>query len=174
MHDTPPAFCPRAHCVQYFNHLAQVTNPPLDAIREELVTSLYTYLGREGNLLEETPKHAHLIKLKYPIISNNELEKLRQVSTGDLRSVTLPMHFDVTKGEGGLKDALEELMGKAAQAVKDGASILILSDRGVDAAKAPIPSLLATSAVHHHLSRGTRRSEGCLETARHARATLLL
>ncbi|MGB7157754.1 MAG: glutamate synthase large subunit [Tepidisphaeraceae bacterium] len=146
----------------YFKQLfAQVTNPPLDAIREELVTSLYTYLGREGNLLEETPKHAHLIKLKYPVISNNELEKLRQVSTGDLRSVTIPMLFDVDKGEAGLKEALEELLARAAAAVKDGASIVILSDRGVDADKAPIPSLLATSAVHHHLIReGTRTQCG--------------
>src|SRR5687767_6466583 len=129
----------------YFKQLfAQVTNPPLDAIREELVTSLYTYLGREGNLLDETPAHAHLIKLKYPVISNTELEKLRQVATGDLRAVTLPMLFNVAEGEAGLQKALEELLENAAKAVKDGASILILSDRGVDAERAPIPSLLAT------------------------------
>jgi glutamate synthase domain-containing protein 2/glutamate synthase domain-containing protein 1/glutamate synthase domain-containing protein 3 len=146
----------------YFKQLfAQVTNPPLDAIREELVTSLYTYLGREGNLLEETPKHAHLIKLKYPVISNDELEKLREVAAGDLRATTLPMLFNVADGEEGMKAALEELMSKAATAVKDGASILILSDRGVDADHAPIPALLATSAVHHHLIReGTRTQCG--------------
>src|SRR5690349_1753878 len=87
----------------YFKQLfAQVTNPPLDAIREELVTSLYTYLGREGNLLDEQPKAAHLIKLKQPILSNGDLEKLRQVAVGDLRAVTLPMLFNVADGEDGL------------------------------------------------------------------------
>src|SRR5204862_5840145 len=114
----------------YFKQLfAQVTNPPVDAIREELVTSMYTYLGREGNLLEETPRHAHLIKLKYPVISNEELEKLREVAAGDLRAVTLPMLFNVAEGEEGMKRSLEELLINAAQAVKDGASIVILSDR---------------------------------------------
>ncbi|WP_428939875.1 glutamate synthase large subunit [Fontivita pretiosa] len=146
----------------YFKQLfAQVTNPPLDAIREELVTSMFTYLGREGNLLEESPRAAHLVKLKQPILSNNDLEKLRQVAVGDLRAVTLPMLFNVADGEEGLHKALEELMASAAQAVRDGASILVLSDRGVDRDHAPIPALLATSAVHHHLIReGTRTQCG--------------
>src|SRR5262249_9162980 len=145
-------------------------NPPLDAIREELVTSLYTYLGREGNLLEETPKHAHLVKLKYPVIGNEELEKLREIQSGDLRSVTLPMLFNVADGEAGMKAALEDLMVRAAQAVKDGASILILSDRGVDADKAPIPALLATAGVHHHLIReGTRTQCGLVVETGEAR-----
>ncbi|MCC7350424.1 MAG: glutamate synthase large subunit [Phycisphaerales bacterium] len=146
----------------YFKQLfAQVTNPPLDANFESLVTSLYTYLGREGNLLEETPRHAHLIKLKQPILSNADLEKLRQVAVGDLRAVTLPMLFNVRDGEKGLQQALEELCRSASQAVKDGASILVLSDRGVDAEHAPIPSLLATAAVHHHLIReGSRTQAG--------------
>ncbi len=146
----------------YFKQLfAQVTNPPLDAIREELVTSLYTYLGREGNLLDETPKHAHLIKLKQPILSNTDLEKLRQVEAGELRATTLPMLFNIGDGEGGLKTALDELCANASKAVAEGASILVLSDRGVDREKAPIPSLLATSAVHHHLIReGTRTQCG--------------
>jgi glutamate synthase domain-containing protein 2/glutamate synthase domain-containing protein 1/glutamate synthase domain-containing protein 3 len=146
----------------YFRQLfAQVTNPPLDAIREELVTSLYTYLGREGNLLSEVPKNCHLIKLKQPILSNADLEKLREVSHGDLRAETLPMLFDVADGEAGLEKAVENLCESAAKAVRDGASILVLSDRGVNAAKAPIPSLLATAAVHHHLIRqGTRTQCG--------------
>jgi glutamate synthase domain-containing protein 2/glutamate synthase domain-containing protein 3 len=146
----------------YFRQLfAQVTNPPLDAIREELVTSLYTYLGREGNLLEETPRHCHLIKLKQPILSNADLEKLRQVAVGDLRAVTLPMLFKASDGEAGLGKAVEELCEKAAEAVRSGVSILVLSDRGVDADQTPIPSLLATSAVHHHLIReGTRTQCG--------------
>ena len=146
----------------YFKQLfAQVTNPPLDANFEELVTSLYTYLGHEGNLLEESPKACHLIKLKTPILSNTDLAKLREMSVGTMRSVTLPMLFDVAAGEGGLGKALEALCEEAARAVKDGASILILSDRGVDKDHAPIPSLLATSAVHHHLIRqGTRTQAG--------------
>jgi glutamate synthase domain-containing protein 2/glutamate synthase domain-containing protein 3 len=146
----------------YFKQLfAQVTNPPLDANFEALVTSLYTYLGHEGNLLEESPKAAHLIKLKTPILSNTDLAKLREVSVGNLRSVMLPMLFNVGEGEDGLEKALTELCDSAAKAVKEGASILILSDRGVDKDKAPIPSLLATSAVHHHLIReGTRTQCG--------------
>ena len=146
----------------YFKQLfAQVTNPPLDAIREELVTSLYTYLGREGNLLDETPGHCHLVKLKQPILSNTDLEKLRAVAVGDLRAVTLPMLFNVADGEAGLEKAVDELRAKAAQAVKDGASILVLSDRGVDHERAAIPSLLACAAVHHHLIReGTRTQCG--------------
>jgi glutamate synthase domain-containing protein 2/glutamate synthase domain-containing protein 1/glutamate synthase domain-containing protein 3 len=146
----------------YFKQLfAQVTNPPLDANFEAMVTSLYTYLGREGNLLDETPKHCHLIKLKQPILSNDDLEKLREVAHGDLRAVTLPMLFNVNEGEAGLERAVDELCAKAAQALRDGASILILSDRGVDRDKAPIPSLLATAAVHHHLIReGTRTQAG--------------
>jgi glutamate synthase domain-containing protein 2/glutamate synthase domain-containing protein 1/glutamate synthase domain-containing protein 3 len=146
----------------YFKQLfAQVTNPPLDAIREELVTSLFTYLGREGNLLDESPTAARLVKLKQPILSNSDLEKLRQLDTAELKAVTLPMLFNVADGEEGLAKALEELMVAAANAVKDGASIVVLSDRGVDRDHAPIPSLLACSAVHHHLIReGTRTQCG--------------
>jgi glutamate synthase domain-containing protein 2/formylmethanofuran dehydrogenase subunit C len=146
----------------YFKQLfAQVTNPPLDANFEELVTSLYTYLGHEGNLLDESPKASHLIKLKTPILSNTDLAKLREVQERNLRSVTLPMLFEAGGGEAALEKALATLCDSAAAAVKDGASILIISDRGVDADHAPIPSLLATSAVHHHLIRqGTRTQAG--------------
>jgi glutamate synthase domain-containing protein 2/glutamate synthase domain-containing protein 1/glutamate synthase domain-containing protein 3 len=146
----------------YFKQLfAQVTNPPLDANFEELVTSLFTYLGHEGNLVDESPKAAHLIKLKTPILSNTDLAKLREVSVGSIRSVTLPMIFNVSEGEAGLEKALNQLCQDAAKAVSEGASILILSDRGVDQDHAPIPSLLATSAVHHHLIReGTRTQAG--------------
>ena len=148
----------------YFKQLfAQVTNPPLDANFEALVTSLYTYLGREGNLLAETPKHCHLIKLKTPVLTNAELEKLRDVgaTVSDMKAVTLPMLFNVSEGEAGLEKALENLCERAAREVKDGATIVILSDRGVDAERGPIPALLATAAVHHHLIReGTRTQAG--------------
>jgi glutamate synthase (NADPH/NADH) large chain len=146
----------------YFKQLfAQVTNPPLDANFESLVTSLYTYLGREGNLLDESPAHCNLIKVKTPILSNADLEKIRQVAAREMRAVTLPILFKSVDGPGGLEKALDELCVKAAQAVKEGASILVLSDRGVDADNVPIPSLLATAAVHHHLIReGTRTQCG--------------
>jgi glutamate synthase domain-containing protein 2/glutamate synthase domain-containing protein 1/glutamate synthase domain-containing protein 3 len=146
----------------YFKQLfAQVTNPPLDANFEELVTSLFTYLGREGNLLEESPEHCHLIKLKQPILSNHDLEKLREVATGDLRAVTIPTLFKVADGEAGLAKAVETLCNEAAKAVREGASILVLSDRGIDKDNCPIPSLLATASVHHHLIReGTRTQCG--------------
>ena len=155
----------------YFKQLfAQVTNPPLDANFEELVTSLYTYLGHEGNLLEESPRACHLIKLQTPILSNTDLAKLRELAVGELRSVVLPMLFDVADGEPGLERALNRLCADAAQAVKGGASILILSDRGVDKDHAPIPSLMATSAVHHHLIReGTRTQCGLVVETGEAR-----
>src|SRR3954469_17003002 len=155
----------------YFKQLfAQVTNPPLDANFEALVTSLHTYLGREGNLLDETPQHARLIKLKQPILSNEDLEKLREVNVDGFRTVTLPMLFNVSEGECGLEKAVDELCLKAAEAVREGATILILSDRGVDRDKAPIPSLLATAAVHHHLIReGTRTQAGLVVETGEAR-----
>ena len=146
----------------YFKQLfAQVTNPPLDANFEALVTSLITYLGREGNLLEETPSHARLVKLKQPILSNTDLAKLRELNFNDIKSITLPMLFNAAEGAEGLKKALDTLCEAAHQAVKDGYAIVILSDRGVDAVNAPIPSLIATAAVHHHLIReGTRTQAG--------------
>jgi glutamate synthase domain-containing protein 2/glutamate synthase domain-containing protein 1/glutamate synthase domain-containing protein 3 len=155
----------------YFKQLfAQVTNPPLDANFEELVTSLYTYLGREGNLLEESPKVAHLVKLKQPILSNSDLAKLRELKAGNLRSVTLPTLFRVADGESALAAAVDALCERAIAAVKDGASILILSDRGVDQDHAPIPSLLATAAVHHALIReGTRTQAGLVVETGEAR-----
>ncbi len=147
----------------YFKQLfAQVTNPPLDAMREELVTSLYTYLGREGNLLEETPKACHLVKLKYPILTNEDLEKLRGVNHGDLKGRTVPTLFNIAEGEAGLKQALDELCAAASKAVAEGTSILVLSDRGVSETLAPIPALLATAAVHHHLIREGTRSYASL------------
>src|SRR5687767_6593560 len=147
---------------QYFRQLfAQVTNPPLDANFEELVTSLYTYLGREGNLLSEDPRACHLIKLNQPILSNHDLEKLREVATGELKAHTIPILFNVAEGEAGLGRALDAVCEQASNSIANGASILILSDRGVDRDRAPIPSLLATAAVHHHLIRqGTRTQAG--------------
>jgi glutamate synthase (ferredoxin) len=146
----------------YFKQLfAQVTNPPLDAIREELVTSMESTIGPERNLLQPEPESCHQIKIRYPILDNHELAKLRHVTTHGFRSVTLPMLFPAAEGGKGLERALEKLCRKAGQAIQRGYSILILSDRGVDLEQAPIPALLATAAVHHHLIRqGTRTQVG--------------
>ena len=142
----------------YFKQLfAQVTNPPLDAIREELVTSMESTIGPEGNLLDPRPESCRQIKIKYPIISNEELAKLRHVERDGFRTITLPMLFDPMEDGPGLERAMQELCQRASDAVGDGYTIVILSDRGVNDLLAPIPSLLATAGVHHHLVReGTR------------------
>ena len=146
----------------YFKQLfAQVTNPPLDAIREELVTSTESFIGCQQNLFEETPGHCHQLQLREPIVTNLELEKIRHIDAGGIASVTLPMLFPVANGTGSLEGALEGLCRRASKAVADGYGIIILSDRGVDRQHAAIPSLLATSAVHHHLIReGSRTRVG--------------
>ncbi len=145
----------------YFRQLfAQVSNPPLDAIREELVTSLETFIGAEQNLFEETPAHCRQLKLKEPFLTNRELARIRELDQRDLRSRTLSTVFRVN-GPGSLQQALESLCQEASRAVAEGVAILILSDRAVDQDHAPIPSLLATGAVHHHLIRaGTRTKVG--------------
>jgi glutamate synthase domain-containing protein 2/glutamate synthase domain-containing protein 3 len=142
----------------YFKQLfAQVTNPAIDPIREELVMSLTSYIGTERNILEETSQHCHTLKLAHPLLTNRDLEKLRRVSTSDLLANTLPMLFRVAGGEKELERALDGLCRSASLAVKSRYTLLILSDRGTDQEYAPIPSLLALSAVHNHLVReGTR------------------
>lgn len=142
----------------YFKQLfAQVTNPPIDPIREEMVMSLTSYIGTERNILEETPQHCHTLKLQHPILTNWDLEKLRRVSTSDLLATTLPMLYRVDGGGQELERALDSLCKRASYAINAGYSLLILSDRNLDAESAPIPSLLALTAVHNHLVReGTR------------------
>ncbi len=142
----------------YFKQLfAQVTNPPIDPIREELVMSLTSYIGTERNILAETPEHCHTLKMPHSIVTNRDLEKLRRVSRGDLLASTLTMTFSADEGERGLKRALDGLCRRASLAIKAGYSMLILSDRGIDEEFAPIPCLLALTAVHNHLVReGTR------------------
>lgn len=144
----------------YFKQLfAQVTNPPLDAIREELVTSLQMNIGKELNLLEETDYHAHQLRIDQPILTNDALERIRAFSEGDIRTITLPTLFRAADGGEGLAKAMDELQRRAVQAVDDGYSILILSDRGGDAELAPIPAALAVAGVHHHLIRHQRRTQ---------------
>ncbi|MEW6238932.1 MAG: glutamate synthase large subunit [Candidatus Omnitrophota bacterium] len=145
----------------YFKQLfAQVTNPPIDPIREELVMSLDSTLGSEQNLFDETPVHCRQLRLSHPILANDEMEKIRNL-TGKIKSIVFSTLYRVNEGESGLRDALEKLCANASQAIEDGYSILVLSDRGVDEEWAPIPALLANAAVHHHLIReGARTRAG--------------
>ena len=142
----------------YFKQLfAQVTNPAIDPIREELVMSLCSYIGNERNILDETAFHCHTLKLPHPILTNYDLEKIRRVSQGDFLATTLNTMFRASGGERELERSIDALCRRASWAIKSGYSLLVLSDRGVDEDYAPIPSLLALSAVHHHLIReGTR------------------
>src|SRR3990172_1101280 len=147
----------------YFKQtFAQVTNPAIDSIREGLVMSLNSYIGSEGNIFEETPKNCHTLKLRHPIISNWRLEKIRRVSWGDFLATTLPARFRVDGGEEGLEKAIEALCLRASMAVKSGYTLIILSDRGINREEAPIPILLAFSALHHHLIRQKTRNQVAL------------
>ena len=146
----------------YFQQLfAQVTNPPIDSIREEIVTSAETTIGSERNLLKPEPESCRLIELKTPILSNQELGKLQQIDQAGFKSVTLPILFNPKAGVVGLEQAIQEMTAAADQAIATGANILILSDRAIDLDHAPIPALLAVAALHHHLIRaGTRTRVG--------------
>ncbi len=147
----------------YFKQLfAQVTNPAIDPIREELVMSLCSYIGTERNILEETPQHCHTLKLPHPILTNLDLEKLRRVSWGDFLATTLQAVFRSGGGGTELERALDGLCRRASLAIRDGYRLLILSDRGVDHEHAPIPSLLALTAVHNHLVRERTRTQVAL------------
>ena len=156
----------------YFKqHFAQVTNPAIDPIREELVMSLKNFVGGEGNLLFELPDHAQMLELSTPVLTNEELARLR--TTHQLhfrRPATLPMLYPVADGGQGLKAALDELCRQASLAVLNNHSLIILSDRGANEHMAPVPSLLATGAVHHHLMRnGTRMRVGIIVETGEAR-----
>ncbi len=170
--DTPLAVLSRNAQLlySYFKQLfAQVTNPPIDPIREDMVMSLVDYIGKEGSLLDPSPAHARMLRLDSPVLTNLELERMRHVRTPDFSSITLPMWFFVEE-ENGLETAVNRLCEAASQAVRNGYSFIILSDRGVDELTAPIPSLLAVSAVHHHLVReGTRIQVGLILESGEAR-----
>jgi glutamate synthase (NADPH) large chain len=162
--DTPvAALSDRSRLIyDYFGQLfAQVTNPPLDAIREELVTSLGRTFGPEQNLLEAVPASCRQVYLPFPVIDNDELAKILHIDDdGDLpgfAAVRITGHFDVTGGGPALTQALEELRAKVSKAIAAGARIIVLSDRDCDERRAPIPSLLMTAAVNHHLIREKTR-----------------
>jgi glutamate synthase (NADPH) large chain len=147
----------------YFKQLfAQVTNPPIDPIREELVMSLISYIGCERNILAETAMHCHTLKLQHPLLTNRNFEKLRRVSQGDFLAQSIPTLFRAADGGEGLKRSLDALCMRASVAIQSGYNVLILSDRGVNNEYAPIPSLLALAAVHNHLVREETRTQVAL------------
>jgi glutamate synthase domain-containing protein 2/glutamate synthase domain-containing protein 1/glutamate synthase domain-containing protein 3 len=142
----------------YFKQLfAQVSNPPIDAIREELVTASETYIGSEQNLFAETPLHCRQLRIPQPILTNKEMEQIHQLDEPGFKTRTLSIVFERAQNNWDLQRAMDRLCAAASEAVKDGCTILILSDRDIDASHVPIPSLLAVSGVHHHLIRTGER-----------------
>lgn len=158
--DTPFAVLSRKPRLlyDYFKQLfAQVTNPPIDSIREKIVMSLGTNLGARYSWLEESPAHARQVRLESPFLSEEELNAIRNLANRDFQATTIPCLFPVSDGPAGLEPGLEGVCAAAERAVDAGNSILVLSDRGVTAALAPIPMLLAVGGVHHHLIRVGKR-----------------
>lgn len=155
------------HISSYFKQLfAQVTNPPIDPIRERLVMSLASFAGNNGNLLIEDPLTCHSVALKHPILNNHELEQIRSIDTGLFQAKTLQCYFRANGKDGALKAALDRICRYAVDAVEDGFKVLVLQDRAVDSDHAPIPSLLAVSSIHHHLIRkGLRGQVGIIVEA---------
>ena len=158
--DTPPAVIsrhPRLLYTYFKQRFAQVTNPPIDSIRERLVMSLTTYLGRRHSLLTETEAHARLIRIPSPVLTNADLQALRDLDIPDFQIATLSVCFRVSTGKQGLENALEALCQRASEAVDAGITLLVLSDKDVSPDFAPIPMALAVGAVHHHLIREGKR-----------------
>jgi glutamate synthase (NADPH/NADH) large chain len=155
------------HITSYFKQLfAQVTNPPIDPIRERMVMSLATFVGSQGSLLIEDPMASHCVALKHPILNNHELEKIRSIDTGIFQAKTLQCYFRADGKEGSLKKGLDRLCRYAVDAVEDGFEVIVLTDRSIDSEHAAIPSLLACSTVHHHLIRkGLRGKVGIIVEA---------
>lgn len=164
--DTPLAVLSiRPHLLyDYFRQqFAQVTNPPIDPIREALVMSLVEYIGAVGNhILAPNESHCKMVRLQCPILTNTQLDILCNIRYKGFKTVKLPMLFDVSLGETGLREALDRLCQEAARAVSEGANYLVLTDRNVDASMAVIPSVLAVSAVHHYLISVKKRVQTAL------------
>ena len=144
----------------YFKQLfAQVTNPAVDSIREELVMSMDITLGEEKNLLSESPSHCRKLKLSHPILTVEEIEKIKSIGQNDLKSAVVSITFPVSEKSGALKKAMDNLCSQVSKCIENGATIIVLSDRGVDDGNAAIPSLLAVSGVHHHLLQNKTRTK---------------
>ncbi len=145
----------------YFKQLfAQVTNPAIDPIREELVMTLTGYLGSlQTNILETDPDHVKMVKFKSPVVSNSTFELIKRLSYKGFSSSTIPMHFEAARGAEGLEQAVDDICNQAEKAVDEGKNYIILTDRGISSEKAPVPSLMAVSAVHHHLINTRKRMQ---------------
>ena len=167
--DTPLAVLSEQsqHLSHYFKQLfAQVTNPPIDPIRERAIMSLIAFVGATSNLLTETPMHCRQIELDQPVLTIEEFDKLRFVDKNHFQAKTINTYFRADRGGQGLETALERICRYAEDAIEDGFEIIILSDRAIDSDHAPVPSLLSTAAVHHHLiRRGLRGKVGILVEA---------
>jgi len=166
--DTPPAVLsdkPKL-LFNYFKQLfAQVTNPPIDPLREGLVMSLMMFTGKRRNILDESPEHCRQLKLPQPILANEDIERLRSVKRSDFKVTTVSAVFDVDNAEPGasLRKGIDDLLSNVEKAVEEGASLVIISDRDVSKTRAPVPSLLATGAVHHYmLNQGIRAEAGII------------
>jgi len=163
--DIPHAFLSNKpqNLYSYFKQLfAQVTNPAIDSIREKLVMSLESFIGPEKNILEETPAHSHKLRVRNPILTNEEFEKIRDISINGFRTKTIYTFFDAASGRDGFARSLDRICFEAEYAIEKGYSFVILSDRGVDENNIALPALLATSAVHQHLVRKNIRSQVAL------------
>ncbi len=163
--DTPHAFLSKKPQVlyNYFKQLfAQVTNPPIDSIREKLVMSLQSFTGPEKNILEETPEHCHKLRIKNPVLTDEETAGIRNIDTNAFKTKTIYTLFDAASGRGGFLRALDRICHEAELAIEKGYSFIILSDRGSDGNNIALPALLAVSAVHHYLVKKTIRSEVAL------------
>jgi len=161
------------HIANYFKQLfAQVSNPPIDPIREKLVMSLFTQLGATKNILDETPEHCQQIKLKHPVLTNQELKRIKYLQHSAFKVEVLKAIFPATGEAGSLENAIEQLTAEAERAVQNGANILVISDRAFSEEQAPMPSLLITGAVHYHLIRcGLRAKTSLVVEAGDARET---
>lgn len=159
--DTPLAVLSNQHrpLFDYFKQLfAQVTNPPIDAIREEIVTSTSVYVGKDGNLLVQQPENCHVLKIMHPILTNTDMLKIKTMDHEGFKvAVVSTLYYKSTK----LERAIDRLFVEVDKAYRDGANILVLSDRGVDENHMPIPSLLAVSAVHQHLVKTKKKHFPC-------------
>ena len=147
----------------YFKQLfAQVTNPPIDPIREELVMTLDTYLGCEKNILDETPEHCHRLKINNPILTDDELAKIRHIKNKSFKTKTISTLFEAKEGKAGFRKALDRIRKESSKAIKAGYGFIILSDRGVDGKHAALPALLAGASVHHHLIHEATRTQASI------------
>jgi len=143
----------------YFKQLfAQVTNPPLDGIREEIITDISLAIGEDRNIFDSIPEQAKKLRIQNPVISNEDLKKIKNIDHPDFKAISIPMLYEVEKGMNGLEKALEDIIAKA-EAAYNQVNIIILSDRGVDQKNAPIPALLACSYLHHALNKKGKRSK---------------